>query len=368
MNKAAISVPSDFRFGEVPASPRLTGPAPAPPSLGALTAFVGNWSGNGFNTIFRPDRGGSDNILELNLTSENLAFSPALGSVPNRGLLQPDIFLNGVPYLQVISDVTNPAQPVGIHVEPGIWIAVPATTDPAEVATVVRMASIPHGTTIEAQGTSVSISGAPTIPSVNITPTLGGSPITFPSQTAGAASTFRIPPDLTSFIAAGTITQQMLDDPNTVLRNHIQKQTISATTIISVATQAPAPITGGGTDNIAFLQGGPPSNAPNAQAVQMSATFWIETVREIIEIPVFKPGQPPLKIKSADDGSGRPLLEFMVRPPIEIPVPRPITISFTQIQYSQNVTLFFNGLNWPHVSVATLVPSGGTVVQPVGGW
>jgi len=370
MNKADISVPSDFLFGEVPASPRVTGPAPAPPSLGPLAAFVGNWSGNGFNTIFRPDQpsNGSDNILELNLTSENLSFSPALGAVPNRGLLQPDIFLNGVPYLQVISDVTNPGQPVGIHVEPGIWIAIPTTTDPAEVPTVARMASIPHGTTIEAQGTSVSFSGAPTIPPVSITPNVGGAPVPFPSQTAATPSQFRIPQDLGPFIAAGTITQAMLDDPNTVLRNHINGQKIIATTAISISTSPTAPITGGGTDNIAFLQGGLPTNQPNAQAVQMSATFWIETVEEVIQIPVFTPGQPPLSIKGADDGSGRPIPQFLVRPPIGIPVPRPITITFTQIQYSQNVTLFFNGLSWPHVSVATLVKSDGIVVNPTGGW
>jgi hypothetical protein len=367
MNKAIISLPSGFVFGEVPRTTRLTGSAPTPPSLGALTAFNGNWTGHGFNTIFRPDHTGSDNVLELNLTSENLAFSPALGSVPNRGLVQSDIFLNGIPYLQAINDVTT-GQPIGIHVEPGIWIAVPATTDPEEVATLVRMASIPHGTTIEAQGTSTSISGAPTIPPVNITPTLGGSPISFPSQTANVTSTFRIPQDLTPFIAAGTITQAILDDPNTVLRNHINAQKIVATTIISVATQAAPPITGGGTDNIAFLTGGSPSNSPNAQTAQMSATFWIETVEETIVIPIFKPGQPPLTIKSAADASGRPTPRFIVRPPVEIPIPRPITIRFTQIQYSQNVTLFFNGLSWPHVSVATLVQSDDVVVQPVGGW
>src|ERR1700733_366666 len=367
MNKPFISLPNYFRFGEVLASPRVTGSAPIPPSLGPLVAFVGNWTGNGFNTIFRPNQPGSDNILELNLTSESLAFSPALGSVPNRGLLQSDIFLNGVPYLQAINDITT-GQPVGIHVEPGIWIAVPATTNPAEVATLARMASIPNGTTIEAEGTWVSIRGAPTIPSVSITPTAGGAPIQFPSQTAAPVSTLRIPQDLTSFITAGTITQAILDDPNTVLRNHIHGQTITATTVISVSTQPTPPITGGGTDNIAFLQGGPPGNAPNAQAVQMSATFWIETVQETIHLPVFKPGQAPLMLKGADDGSGRPIPQFIVRPPVEIPIPRPITITFTQIQYSQNVTLSFNGLSWPHVSVATLVKTDGDVVQPIGGW
>ena len=76
-------------------------PAAAP--LGPLAAFTGTFTGNGFNTIFRPNLGSptqglpnppvgpNDNLLELNLTAETLSFSPPLGSVPNRGEIQPDI-------------------------------------------------------------------------------------------------------------------------------------------------------------------------------------------------------------------------------------------------------------------------------------
>lgn len=372
--KAVISLPGDFQFDEVPPAPRTTGAPVAPPSLGPIAAFVGNWSGNGFNTIFRPDSSVTptplpvpavlDNLLELNLTRENLAFSASLGSVPNRGEgSQPDVFLNGVPYLQTVQDVTNPGSPVGIHVEPGIWAVVPSTVDPSEGPTVVRMASIPHGTTIEAQGTSVSFNGAPNIPSVDITPfVIGTNPpafVSFPSQVAANGGTTRIPQDLTSFIAAGTITQAMLTDPNTVLRNHIKNQKIVATTAIYINTSPVAPIVGGGTDNIAFLQ-------TNANAVKMSATFWIETVEVTIVIPPFKPGDQPLQLKAEGDDSGRPLPTFTVRPPIPIPIPRPITFTFTQIQYSQLVLLNFNGLSWPHVSVATLVRSDAVPINP--GW
>ena len=182
----------------------LTAAAPVTPSaLGPLVAFTGNWAGSGFNTIFRPNStksptgpfpvlptGPADNVLELNLTSETLSFSPNLVSIPNRGFgTQADIFLNGVPYLQSISDVTTtPAQ--GIHFEPGIWLSVPPTTTPAEGATVARMASIPHGTTVNAQGTFKSSVGKPTIAAVDITPfnpVTGAKvpPGTFPSQTAG---------------------------------------------------------------------------------------------------------------------------------------------------------------------------------------
>ena len=48
---------------------------------------------------------------------------------------------------------------------------------------------------------------------------------------------------------------------------------------------------------------------------------------------------------------------FLVDPPFEITEPRRITVSTTQIQYSQTVLLVFAGLVWPHASVATLVPN-----------
>jgi hypothetical protein len=55
-----------------------------------------------------------------------------------------------------------------------------------------------------------------------------------------------------------------------------------------------------------------------------------------------------------------------VNPVREVTVPTTIRLHFTQIQYSQTVFLNFNGLRWPHVSVATLVP--GTVNVPSSAW
>jgi hypothetical protein len=269
--EAAVSLPSGFRFGEVSSFTSFRAVSSADPSLGPLAAFAGTFAGHGFNTIFRSESAATptplpnpvpppppphDNILELNLTSETLSFSKSLGSVPNRGEVQGDIFLNGVPYLQTINDITIPRQPTGIHFEPGLWMIVPQTTDPAEGVTLVRMASIPHGTTIVAQGIASTISGKPTIPAVDITPFTTAPPntkIPFASQTATNNNTPRIPQDLTSFIATGSITQDMLTDPNTLLRNHIASQNITSTTIISISTGATAPLFGGGADNIAFL-------------------------------------------------------------------------------------------------------------------
>ena len=380
---AAISLPKDFEFNEVVSAPKVRSTGAPLPSLGPLAAFVGTWRGSGFNTIFRPDNPKTptvlpipvpvgDNILELNLTSESLSFSPSLGAVPNRGSNpQGDIFLNGVPYLQTVNDVTTPGQSTGIHVEPGLWMIVPSTTAPSEGTTLVRMGSIPHGTTIQAQGTSTEVNGAPQIPAVDITPFVTGNPANkvppFASQTATNQGTPRIPQDLTAFINNGTITQAMLTDPNTLLRDHISHQKITATTQISISTLPTGTLVGGGTDNIAFLVGDnhtPFPNRPNAQALQMTATFWIETVEHTLTVPIFKPGQPPLTIKADKQVAGQHTPVFTGTPPKEITAPRQITVRSTQIQYSQTVFLNFAALTWPHVSVATLVPSDAITIPP----
>jgi len=381
-SRGSIRLPIDFRFGHVRPDHKVTAPSPPSPPLGPLAAFVGDWVGNGFNTIFRPNNTATptplpnplppgDNILELNLTSEELAFSKTLGSVPNRGTTpQGDIFLNGVPYLQTISDITIHGEKVGIHFEPGMWIHVPATTvPPITQETVARMASIPHGTTIDAQGIIATIAGPPTIAAVDITPFKTAPPnnkIKFPSQTASDPKTPRIPQDLSSFIAAGTITQALLDDPNSLLRSHISKQKIIKTIalIISTAPPPPAPLFGGGTDNIAFLLGQPAATAPNAQATQMTAIFWIETVEEVILVPPYWLGGPPFAIKAKPSIPGQRVPTFSVTPPFDLDVPREITVHFTQIQYTQTVLLNFAGLTWPHVSVNTLVPEDEIIVPP----
>jgi len=369
--ETALSIPGGFRFGEVSSLTTVQAATAKVPGLGPLAAFTGTFQGNGFNTIFRPDNAktptklpvpvsGSDNVLELNLTQETLSFSPSLGSVPNRGEVQGDIFLNGVPYLQTISDVTVPSQPIGIHFEPGLWMAVPSTTDPREGGTLARMASIPHGTTIVAQGKSSTVQGKPTIAKIDITPFTTGQPkakVPFPSQKAADEKTARIPQDLSSFVKAGTITQAMLTDPTTLLRNHIAAQTITSTSVITISTAPAAPLFGGGTGNIAFLLGDKKATAPNAQAIRMEATFWIETVEFTVEVPVFTPGQPPLTIAAEAGAAGEPVPEFLVNPPVAITAPTTIKAAAHQIQYAQQVFLNFNGLTWPHVSVATLVPA-----------
>lgn len=371
----ALEETTGFRWSQVPPTQELRLAAeavPAGPDLGGIAGFVGTFHGNGLNTIFRPQdfavtptplpnpaTGPNDNILEINLTEETLAFRKALGSIPNRGMVQGDVFLNGIPYLQTINDVSVPANPVGIHFEPGIWLSVPPTTAPQEGATIARMASIPHGTTIEAQGRSFTVAGGPQIHPVDITPfpigSSGPPPFKFPSQTAADTHTFRLPQDLTEFIAAGTITQDILDNPNIVLKNRADAQNITSTTVNVISTNPADPLFGGGTDNIAFLLGDKNAAAPNADAVQMSAIFWIETVTEQITVPAYT-GRHPVIVRG-NTSAGNPVVRFSVTAQTPTAEPRTVDVSYTQIQYTQTVLLNFNRLTWPHVSVATLVPN-----------
>ncbi len=392
-----LSLPTGFHIGPIQEliNDRLLLPLNVPAPLGVLTNFTGTFTGKGFNLIFRPNSTATpttfpakptqtptDNVLELNLTQESLAFPDgSLGNVPNRGNgAQADKFLNGVPYIQSVSDVTN-GSPQPIHFEPGIWLAVPSTTNPNEPTTLARMASVPHGVTINLQGASLpAVAGAPTIPAVDPTPFLSATraPFRFASQTASDALTLRIPQNLASFITAGTITQAILDDPNTVLRNAIAGQNIVSTITIEVASapETPAgpaaiPAVGGGNANIAFLVDN--ADVPNQQTgpagkifAGVKSTFWIETVEHDITLPLLAAGHPPITVSVP----GHPVTglagpNFIIHPPFPIPHPITIKVRSTQIQYSQVVLLNFNGLTWPHVSVATLVPSTPITPTPI---
>jgi hypothetical protein len=153
----------------------------------------------------------------------------------------------------------------------------------------------------------------------------------------------------------------MLTDPNTVLRDQIEHQHISETVCIEISTCPAAPLLGGGLANIAFLHGAPPAG-PNALAVRMNATFWIETVIYRVDVPPMSAGDAPFVLGPVQTRPPVPLVPTFL---VSIPYVEGkkfgggiITVSTTQIQYSQEVMLRHNGtINWPHVSVASLVPA-----------
>jgi len=290
-----------------------------PPPFGPLENFQGYWVGTGFNTIWRPNFAGApgakdteDHFLALNLTAENLTFTPVSTAVPNRGLSEPDISLAAVEYLQKISDANFPPPAGGgaLHFEPGLWLVVPGTADTGGKQTVNRLGSVPHGTTLLAVGTSEVINGPPTIDPVSITPFSIGSPgslVAFPEQSlANSAPTSRTDP-----LPAG-ITQALVDNPNSLLTNAIAQMsttglTLTSTTQLQVATINPLGGAGGGTDAIPFLNA-----ASSAQVAEVSSTFWLETW---------------------SDRAGGTCLT---------------------LQYTQTVLLNFNTLSWPHVTVGSL--------------
>ena len=104
-----------------------------------------------------------------------------------------------------------------------------------------------------------------------------------------------------------------------------------------------------------------------AQAVQMVAVFWIETVEEVILVPPYHVGGPPFTLGAKRSVQGQRVPTFSVTPPHDLDMPRQLTVTFTQIQYTQAVLLNFAGLTWPHVSVNTLVPADDIIV-PDSAW
>ena len=391
--------------GRIPSVRKIVDNATVLNDLGPLAELAGTWQGTGFNLVARPDFEDQTNLfLELNLTSETTVFSPISSSIPNRGFAQPDIELFGLTYLVQISDaITGGA----LHIEPGIWVFQPPTSEPLlsppeGSQLITRMANIPHGNSLVAQGIATPFNGPPTIspgalpiaganpafslfPSFNTTaidlqpPLAAGAPLGAPIFAGGTSEakskpgggfhqyslSFPIgPTDPTNTrtplgnlpeILPPDITQQLLNDPVTLLQQKVQDQlaqgySFSGTALnISTATQvtffdapvvngSPLPTTttvnvpqaGGGIENIDFLLGpslgsNPPNNAFSAL---FYATFWLEKLTH--------PTQP----------------------------------SFMQLQYVQMTILNFPALllgkpnatppvpppnfAWPHVQAATL--------------
>jgi hypothetical protein len=240
-------------------------------NLGPLAELSGTWVGNGFNVMSLPDfdstppsTGPKPFRIKLNATRELLQFIPIGGAIPNRGAAtdlpngtgQTDIELFGLTYLQRVSDaVSNDA----LHIEPGIWVNVPASTVlPVQGPTVVRMGTIPHGDSLLAQSTNVlTVPGGPQIRAVDSRP-VG------PGVTPGYLDAFNnpVPPLPPGLLPAWVV------DPNQALLAAIAGQTITNTVVLVISTN-PA----GGIVNIPFV-------VSNANATRLDAIFWIETVQQ----------------------------------------------------------------------------------------
>jgi len=289
---------------------RASGPLDAiQENLGLLGDLPGTFIGNGFNLIARPDKQNNKPFfLELNATQEILEFTNIGGDIPNRGSVQGDLTLHGLRYLQRVADC---AQHTAIHLEPGLWLHVPATTapDPVTPETYVRQATIPHGDSVLAQSTFfTTVNGGPQIAPVDSTPFTGdipdlNSPPANPVNNPDYLKPYRETPLPTECLPTGLEAVQTIWNPALVLQAAITGQNITETVVIQIST---APV--GGIVNIPFV-------VQNANATRLDAIFWIEKVAN-------------------PTGGAEP---------------------FIQLQYVQRVILGFDNIWWPHISVATLV-------------
>jgi hypothetical protein len=272
--------------------------------LGPLQDLPGFWEGTGFSLIARPNfSGGNENgiFLEINLLRETIEFTPIGSPVFNRGCLQDDIAIYGLTYLHRVTDgMTGGA----LHIEPGMWLNIPPTTEPALERSIARLATIPHGNAICTVGHSedVVFEGLPEIPPANTVPfKIGGEappPGTmnpYPEYDLSAINMFRtdsLPTD---------ITQALIDDPNVMLRNALKGQTLTKITRLITSTTPT-----GGIGNIPFI-------VKNADTLSLDSVFAIETVQSSLGT------------------------------------------EFLQLQYSQTTLLNFCGMSFPHVTVGTLI-------------
>jgi hypothetical protein len=305
---------------------RAAGPFPPQQDLGFLSKLPGRWNGKGFNLIARPNLQGNPAsaanpvfFLELNATTETLEFRAIGGDIPNRGDSELTAELHALHYLQTVTDLTSMTI---IHVEPGLWLHVPKTAEGGE--TYVRQATIPHGDSLLAQSTAfLTVQSGPNIRPVNAFPF----PLTDPIPALNADPANPLGPPYTNpylnpvedsngnafpakFLPSALNAADAIKDPTLILNAAIAQQTFVSTDVIVISTTPP-----GGIVNIPFV-------VKNANAVQMDAIFWVETV------------------------STDPIVNQNVADP---------KTQFFQLQYVQRVILDFQGIHWPHVSVATLI-------------
>jgi hypothetical protein len=301
--------------------------------LGPLAEFIGNWKGKGFNLISLPDF--QDNKffrLKLNATFETLSFSPVSAPVPNRGSVEKDISFMAMQYQQAVNDIVTSES---LHAETGMWLNLPPGTNDPSIPnpnkrpdwedwkwSVARLGIIPHGDALLTQGpyktNTAGLNGKGGGPFL---PVLDSTPFTLDPKTGARINT--TDPDILKLFTSPAlplpsgITVQNIANPNLVLADAIATQNIVETVVLAV-NAAPVgdialpgfipsePDINGGINNIPFV-------SKNANADSFAAIFWIETVKN-------------------KDGS-----------------------KILQLQYSQTLILNFGGLNWPHISVATLI-------------
>ncbi|AYV82445.1 MAG: hypothetical protein Hyperionvirus1_24 [Hyperionvirus sp.] len=270
---------------------------------GPLTELIGTWVGLGFTLTSLPaydsrppSDGPKDFRLLLSVTEEELKFIPMEDLIPNRGALAGiDIRDAGqkdinMTGLNYFQKIIHRESKGGLHLENGTWLNVPCTDYPKQGPTVVRMGTIPHGDAFLAQSTYIGEIYGK--PTIESISSLPTGPGT---DKLGYSDVYLFPE------VPATITAEMVLNPNLFLLRDIADQLIVKTTEIKVTTSD----NNGGIANMPFV-------VVNANATRLDAIYWIETV-------------------IGADGQ-----------------------TFLQLQYTQTVILNFLGIDWPHISVATM--------------
>ena len=346
----ARAEPLSLRAGSLAGSKLKSAPTPAP-DLGPLQPLLGIWrgQGTGWNMIalpfFKapaPPAGFKYRVL-MNQYDEELQVTFVDSNVPNRGLKRPglsggsDQFTVTLDYQQKIAQVVAEDRPdsnglagdpgLPIHHEPGLWLYAKnrVTKDdhlennkvlevPLDIA---RLASIPHGNSVLALGTSAHHEGMPEIPPLSGFPSGRFEDVKTPEYD------FKSDPYLAPFkhyvdapfmgnVAVPGFPGFNPADMNEILRFANQGVNVVRTTILAVDTARQS----GGISSVPF-------SVREAEPVSMKSTFWIQELDEKDE-----QGQPRMRL-----------------------------------QYSQVVMLeFFNPRQdefpgraiWPHISIATL--------------
>lgn len=315
---------------------------PADVDMGPLEPLLGLWKGKGmgWNMIALPfensppSPAGFKFRVLMNQYDEELMFTLVDEKVPNRGLHRPgkngfDQFVVTLDYQQKIWQTIAEDRPVSgdagdpglpIHHEPGLWLYMKnlKAHDTEGIIDVARLASIPHGSSVQALGHHAYHRGMPEIPRTN------GLPSGRFEELASPDYDFKSDPYLEPF-------KHYIDNPfmgnvtgvpgfpgfnpadmNELLRFANQGVDIVKTTTLKVDSTRES----GGIINAPF-------SLRESEAASMKSTFWIQELRE-------------------KDEKGNPKL---------------------RLQYSQVVMLSFfrpredelpGSAVWPHISINTL--------------
>jgi hypothetical protein len=218
-----------------------------------------------------------DYRLLVNQYNEELKFSLVDKAIPNRGVQRfgvttdADQFLVALDYEQTIRQIAADDFPVSgkagipdlaIHHEPGLWLHM--TNEVTDSLNIARLATIPHGDSVLALGSSSEFDGVSSIFDIS------GLPI-------------GVDQDLDSPYLAPykhyheNIFQGLFDptSPNDLLKAANQGVDIVKTTTLTVDTETPT----GGIHNIPFV-------VRQANATVMKSTFWIQELAEKIAMEI----------------------------------------------------------------------------------